>query len=383
MVRITSPAIVRKRIIQESLSLSHINKTYPNGFEAVKDFNLEIADKEFIIFVGPSGCGKSTTLRMIAGLEEISAGELKIGDRVVNDVEPKDRDIAMVFQSYALYPHMTVYDNMAFSLKLRKVPKAEIDKMVREAAKILDLEKLLDRKPKALSGGQRQRVAMGRAIVREPKVFLMDEPLSNLDAKLRVQMRTEISKLHQRLGATIIYVTHDQTEAMTLGTRIVVMKDGVVQQVDTPQNLYNAPGNLFVAGFIGSPQMNMVDAVVEVKGSDVFLKVGATAIKLPAAKAEKVKAYNGKTVIMGIRPEDLSDDAEAIAAAGSSALEAKIEVYELLGAEVYLYFTVEGSNFTARVNPRTATRTGDVAKFAVDVDKIHVFDKETELTITN
>ena len=366
-----------------SLSLSHINKTYPNGFEAVKDFNLEIADKEFIIFVGPSGCGKSTTLRMIAGLEEITGGTLKIGDRVVNDVEPKDRDIAMVFQSYALYPHMTVYDNMAFSLKLRKVPKAEIDKMVREAAKILDLEKLLDRKPKALSGGQRQRVAMGRAIVREPKVFLMDEPLSNLDAKLRVQMRTEISKLHQRLGATIIYVTHDQTEAMTLGTRIVVMKDGVVQQVDTPQNLYNAPGNLFVAGFIGSPQMNMVDAVVEVKGNDVYLNVDKTSIKLPAAKAEKVKAYNGKTVIMGIRPEDLSDDAAAIAAAGTAALEAKIEVYELLGAEVYLYFTVAGSNFTARVNSRTTTRTGDVAKFALDLEKIHVFDKETELTITN
>ncbi len=366
-----------------SLSLSHINKTYPNGFEAVKDFNLEIEDKEFIIFVGPSGCGKSTTLRMIAGLEEITGGTLKIGDRVVNDVEPKDRDIAMVFQSYALYPHMTVYDNMAFSLKLRKVPKAEIDKMVREAAKILDLEKLLDRKPKALSGGQRQRVAMGRAIVREPKVFLMDEPLSNLDAKLRVQMRTEISKLHQRLGATIIYVTHDQTEAMTLGTRIVVMKDGVVQQVDTPQNLYNAPGNLFVAGFIGSPQMNMVDATVDVQGSDVFLKVGATSIKLPAAKAEKVKAYNGKTVIMGIRPEDMSDDPDKVAAAGDSAMNVKIEVYELLGAEVFLYFTVEGANFTARVNPRTTARTGDEVKFALDIDKIHVFDKETELTITN
>ena len=368
-----------------SLTLSHINKTYPNGFEAVKDFNLEIADKEFIIFVGPSGCGKSTTLRMIAGLEEITSGELKIGDRVVNDVEPKDRDIAMVFQSYALYPHMTVYDNMAFSLKLRKVPKADIDRMVREAAKILDLEKLLDRKPKALSGGQRQRVAMGRAIVREPKVFLMDEPLSNLDAKLRVQMRTEISKLHQRLGATIIYVTHDQTEAMTLGTRIVVMKDGVVQQVDTPQNLYNAPGNLFVAGFIGSPQMNMVDAVVETQGSDAYLKVENTKIKLPQAKAKKLidGGYNGKTVVMGIRPEDLKDDEAAIAAAGDSALEAKIEVYELLGAEVYLYFTVAGSNFTARVNPRTTARTGDIVKFALDTEKIHVFDKETELTITN
>ena len=254
-----------------SLSLKNICKKYPNGFEAVKDFNLEIADKEFIIFVGPSGCGKSTTLRMIAGLEDITSGELKIGDKVVNDVEPKDRDIAMVFQNYALYPHMTVYDNMAFGLKLRKVPKDEIDKQVREAARILDLSALLDRKPKALSGGQRQRVAMGRAIVRNPKVFLMDEPLSNLDAKLRVQMRIEIAKLHQRLDATIIYVTHDQTEAMTLGTRIVVMKDGVIQQVDTPQNLYDKPQNLFVAGFMGSPQMNFLDAKVEVKGDQVNL----------------------------------------------------------------------------------------------------------------
>ena len=267
-----------------SLSLKNVCKVYPNGFEAVKDFNLEIADKEFIIFVGPSGCGKSTTLRMIAGLEDISSGELKIGDRVVNDVEPKDRDIAMVFQNYALYPHMSVYDNMAFGLKLRKVPKAEIDKMVKEAAKILDLTPLLDRKPKALSGGQRQRVAMGRAIVRNPKVFLMDEPLSNLDAKLRVQMRIEISKLHESLGATIIYVTHDQTEAMTLGTRIVVMKDGVVQQVDTPQNLYNTPCNLFVAGFIGSPQMNFMDAVCKVNGEDVTLTVGEHVLKVPASK---------------------------------------------------------------------------------------------------
>ncbi len=368
-----------------SLSLQHICKVYPNGFEAVKDFNLEIEDKEFIIFVGPSGCGKSTTLRMIAGLEEISSGTLKIGDKVVNDVEPKDRDIAMVFQSYALYPHMTVYDNMAFSLKLRKTPKDQIDKMVREAAKILDLEKLLDRKPKALSGGQRQRVAMGRAIVRNPKVFLMDEPLSNLDAKLRVQMRTEISKLHQNLGATIIYVTHDQTEAMTLGTRIVVMKDGVVQQVDTPQNLYNNPGNLFVAGFIGSPQMNMLDAKVKVQGSDVYLQIDEnTSVKLPAEKAKKVidGGYADKTVIMGIRPENITDDEEVVAKSAAT-IDAKIEVYELLGAEVYLYFTVNGSNMTARVNPRTAARTGDVVKFALDVDKIHVFDKETELTITN
>ena len=279
-----------------SLSLQHINKAYPNGFEAVKDFNLESEDKEFIIFVGPSGCGKSTTLRMVAGLEEITSGTLKIGDKVMNDVEPKDRDIAMVFQNYALYPHMTVYDNMAFGLKLRKVPKDQIDKMVKEAAKILDLEKLLDRKPKALSGGQRQRVAMGRAIVRDPKVFLMDEPLSNLDAKLRVQMRTEISKLHERLGATIIYVTHDQTEAMTLGTRIVVMNAGVVQQVDTPQVLYDTPCNLFVAGFIGSPQMNFVDAQCVVEGAKAFLKFDKYQVELPEAKAKKLidGGYNGK-----------------------------------------------------------------------------------------
>ncbi len=298
-----------------SLSLRHINKTYPNGYVAVKDFNLEIEDKEFIIFVGASGCGKSTTLRMVAGLEEITSGELYIGDKLVNDVEPKDRDIAMVFQNYALYPHMTVYDNMAFGLKLRKVPKDEIDKMVREAARILDLEALLERKPKALSGGQRQRVAMGRAIVRNPKVFLMDEPLSNLDAKLRGQMRIEISKLHQRLGTTIIYVTHDQTEAMTLGTRIVVMSAGVVQQVDTPQVLYDSPCNLFVAGFIGSPQMNFVDATCKVKGNDVYLVAGPSEIKLAPEKAKKLVdgGYNGKTVVLGIRPEDVHDEPDFLA----------------------------------------------------------------------
>ena len=368
-----------------SLSLRHINKVYPNGFEAVKDFNLEIEDKEFIIFVGPSGCGKSTTLRMVAGLEEISSGELRIGDKVVNDVEPKDRDIAMVFQNYALYPHMTVYDNMAFGLKLRKVPKPEIDKMVREAAKILDLEKLLDRKPKALSGGQRQRVAMGRAIVRNPKVFLMDEPLSNLDAKLRVQMRIEISKLHENLGATIIYVTHDQTEAMTLGTRIVVMKDGVIQQVDTPQNLYNTPCNLFVAGFIGSPQMNFMDAVVNVAGNDVTLSIGNHVLRVPENKKKALidGGYNGKTVVVGIRPEDVHDDPDFIAANPGSVITSKIKVYELLGAEVFLYFDVEGTQMTARVNPRTELRTGDDAKFALDMNRIHIFDKETELTITN
>ena len=368
-----------------SLSLTNVCKVYPNGFEAVKDFNLQIADQEFIIFVGPSGCGKSTTLRMIAGLEDISSGELKIGDRVVNDVEPKDRDIAMVFQNYALYPHMSVYDNMAFGLKLRKVPKDQIDKMVKEAAKILDLTPLLDRKPKALSGGQRQRVAMGRAIVRNPKVFLMDEPLSNLDAKLRVQMRVEISKLHQRLGTTIIYVTHDQTEAMTLGTRIVVMKDGVVQQIDSPQNLYNAPANLFVAGFIGSPQMNFTDAKCEVNGNQVNLKVGPYSIALPQQKAKVLidKGYAGKTVVMGIRPEDLYDSEEMLQKYAGSVIEAKINVYELLGAEVYLYFDLEGAGMTARVSPTTTARTGSSVKFALDVEKIHVFDKDTELTITN
>ena len=367
-----------------SLSLKNVCKVYPNGFEAVKDFNLEIADQEFIIFVGPSGCGKSTTLRMIAGLEDISSGELKIGDRVVNDVEPKDRDIAMVFQNYALYPHMTVYDNMAFGLKLRKVPKAEIDKAVREAARILDLEKLLDRKPKALSGGQRQRVAMGRAIVRNPKVFLMDEPLSNLDAKLRVQMRIEIAKLHQRLGTTIIYVTHDQTEAMTLGTRIVVMKDGVIQQVDTPQNLYEKPQNLFVAGFMGSPQMNFLDAVVRINGTAVTLEVAGQSIPLPPAKAKKLidGGYNGKTVVMGIRPEDVYDS-EMFIETAKCVFSSTIKVYELLGAEVFLYFDLGEFPMTARVDPRSNARPGDTVRFAFDVEKIHVFDKETEQVITN
>ena len=368
-----------------SLSLKNIYKVYPNGFNAVKDFNLEIEDKEFIIFVGPSGCGKSTTLRMIAGLEDISSGELWIGDRLVNDVEPKDRDIAMVFQNYALYPHMSVYDNMAFGLKLRKVPKEKIDKAVHEAAKILDIEHLLDRKPKALSGGQRQRVAMGRAIVREPKVFLMDEPLSNLDAKLRVQMRVEISKLHQRLQTTIIYVTHDQTEAMTLGTRIVVMKDGIIQQVDTPQNLYEKPQNLFVAGFMGSPQMNFLDAIVEVVDDTAVLKVAGHFIPLPPAKSKKLieGGYNGKTVTFGIRPEDVYDSEMMVEASPQSTFEATVKVYELLGAEVYLYFDLDEFQMTARVDPRTTARPGDVVKFAIDVEKIHIFDKETELVITN
>ena len=370
-----------------SVSLKDICKVYPgSSVAAVKDFNIEIEDKEFIIFVGPSGCGKSTTLRMVAGLEEITSGELRIDGKIMNNVEPKDRDIAMVFQNYALYPHMTVYDNMAFGLKLRKVPKDQIDKMVREAAKIRDLEQYLERKPKALSGGQRQRVAMGRAIVRNPKVFLMDEPLSNLDAKLRVQMRTEIAKLHQRLGTTIIYVTHDQTEAMTLGTRIVVMKDGIAQQIDSPQNLYNEPCNLFVAGFMGSPQMNFLDAVCHIEGEKVTLQIGESHfVTLPPAKAKKLidGKYDGKKVVMGIRPEDIYDDEVMIANNPNSIIKSTLNVYELLGAEVFLYFELEGTQMIARVNPRTTARPGDEVVFAMDVNKIHVFDKETECTITN
>ncbi len=378
-----------------SLSLRNINKTYPNGFVAVKNFNLEIADKEFIIFVGPSGCGKSTTLRMIAGLEEITEGELYIGDKLMNDVEPKDRDIAMVFQNYALYPHMSVYDNMAFGLKLRKTPKDEIDRLVHEAAKILDIEHLLDRKPKALSGGQRQRVAMGRAIVRNPKVFLMDEPLSNLDAKLRVQMRIEISKLHQKLQTTIIYVTHDQTEAMTLGTRIIVMKDGVIQQVDTPQNLYDKPCNLFVAGFMGSPQMNFIDCDVVEENGKVDLHFVGRKVTLDEKPAKKLieGGYVGKKIVLGIRPEDIKDEEIAISTLPGSTFDAEVRVYELLGAEVFLYFTLEDKqdrknlnnsvDITARVNPRTTAKVGDTIKIALDLSKIHLFDKETELVIYN
>jgi multiple sugar transport system ATP-binding protein len=369
-----------------SLSLKNISKQYPNGVIAVKDFNLEIADREFIIFVGPSGCGKSTTLRMIAGLEEISQGELWIGDKMVNDVEPKDRDIAMVFQNYALYPHMSVYDNMAFGLKLRKVPKDQIEQYVREAARILEIENLLDRKPKALSGGQRQRVAMGRAIVRNPKVFLMDEPLSNLDAKLRVQMRIVISKLHQRLQTTFVYVTHDQTEAMTLGTRIVVMKDGLIQQVDTPQNLYHGPKNLFVAGFMGSPQMNMIEATVLKKGADMFVTFGSNTLKVPENKAKKLidGKYDGKAVMIGIRPEDIHDEEMFISNSPESVLDATVRVYELLGAEVFLYLNIDETlEITARVNPRTTARPDDVLKIAFDMSKLHIFDKETEQVITN
>lgn len=367
-----------------NLSLKNINKIYDNGFHAVKDFNMEIEDKEFIIFVGPSGCGKSTTLRMIAGLEDISSGELEIDGKRMNEVEPKDRDIAMVFQNYALYPHMTIYDNMAFSLKIKKTPKDEIDRKVKEAAKILGIENLLKRKPKQLSGGQRQRVAMGRAIVRNPKVFLMDEPLSNLDAKLRVQMRIEISKLHQKLGTTMIYVTHDQTEAMTLGTRIVVMKDGVVQQIDTPQNLYDHPKNLFVAGFIGSPQINLIDVEVIKEEGDVYVKNDYIKLKLPKQKAQTLieKNYVGKKIVFGIRPESLYDDENYLEKTDKgSIIEAPIRVYELMGAEVYLYFDLGDDQITARVKPSTKAKVGEKRKFALDMEKTYLFDKETSLII--
>ncbi|MDD3839768.1 MAG: sn-glycerol-3-phosphate ABC transporter ATP-binding protein UgpC [Clostridia bacterium] len=367
------------------LTLKNIQKVYPGDVKAVDNFNLDIEDKEFIVLVGPSGCGKSTTLRMVAGLEEITEGELYIGDKLVNDVAPKDRDIAMVFQNYALYPHMTVYENMAFGLKLRKTPKAEIDRRVKEAAKILDIEHLLNRKPKALSGGQRQRVALGRAIVREPKVFLMDEPLSNLDAKLRVQMRTEITKLHQRLQTTFIYVTHDQTEAMTMGTRIVVMKDGVIQQVDTPQNLYNVPDNEFVAGFIGSPQMNFADAKLVKEGDVICVQFGKNKIPLPEGKVKKLKdqSYIGKEVTMGIRPEDLHDEEIFLKNSPETIVKASVEVVELMGSETYLYLIINGNNMVARVDPRSTARTGDTIDIALNANKIHLFDKDTEETILN
>lgn len=368
-----------------SLSLRGIYKTYTGGFTAVKDFNLEIEDKEFIIFVGPSGCGKSTTLRMIAGLEEITEGELYIGDKLMNDVVPKDRDIAMVFQNYALYPHMTVFENMAFGLKLRKTPKDEIKKKVIEAAQILGIEHLLDRKPKALSGGQRQRVALGRAIVRSPKVFLMDEPLSNLDAKLRVQMRTEIGKIHKKLQTTFIYVTHDQTEAMTMGTRIVVMKDGLVQQIDTPSNLYNNPCNRFVGEFIGSPQMNCINAVLKKEGNDVYAVFGNDKIKIPEGKAKNpaLAPYLGKEVVIGIRPENIHDDQMFLSANPDAVCQAFVEVTEMMGSETYLYLMIAGTQFTARVNQRSTAKINDTIKVGFETNKLHIFDKDTELTILN
>ncbi len=371
------------------VTLRHIYKVYPGGVTAVNDFNLVIKDKEFIVLVGPSGCGKSTTLRMVAGLEEITEGELFIGDKLMNDVAPKDRDIAMVFQNYALYPHMTVYDNMAFGLKLRKVHKGEIDKKVKEAAKALGIEEYLQRKPKALSGGQRQRVALGRAIVREPMVFLMDEPLSNLDAKLRVQMRTEIIRLHKRLNTTFIYVTHDQTEAMTMGTRVVVMKDGFIQQVDTPQNLYDYPCNKFVAGFIGTPQMNFFDATLVAEGDKVVARLGENRVELPQAIVSKLtdKSYIGKEVILGIRPDDIHDEQVFIEAHPEAKVKAHVEILEKLGFETLVYLEMDAfiqeqaDKAVARVNPRSTIMSGDDVVLAIDPYRIKLFDKDTEVSI--
>ncbi|KUO74044.1 MAG: sugar ABC transporter ATP-binding protein [Clostridia bacterium BRH_c25] len=367
-----------------NLSLRHVKKVYPGNVTAVKDFCMEIEHKEFIVLVGPSGCGKTTTLRMIAGLEEITEGELYIGDKLVNDVAPKDRDIAMVFQNYALYPHMTVYENMAFGLKLKKVPKAEIDERVKKAAKILEIETLLDRRPKALSGGQRQRVALGRAMVREPKVFLMDEPLSNLDAKLRVQMRTEIAKLHKSLNTTFIYVTHDQTEAMTMGSRIVIMKDGDIQQIDSPQNAYDKPANLFVAGFIGSPQMNIFKGTVVEETGKVALKLtDGTVLGLTDEVARKLKdnGYINKEVHIGIRPEHLHEAEIDPLKSNYSTMTGTVEVSELMGSETNLHFTKCGRHVIARVDAKTSKRAGDDVELHLHWDKIHLFDGETEKAI--
>ena len=367
--------------------LKNICKSYDNGFNAVKNVNIDIEDKEFVVLVGPSGCGKSTTLRMIAGLEDISDGELYIGDKLVNDIDPKDRDIAMVFQNYALYPHLSVYDNMAFALKLRKMPKDEIDKKVKEAAKILDLGHLLDRKPKALSGGQRQRVALGRAIVRNPKVFLMDEPLSNLDAKLRVQMRSELIKIHESLGTTTIYVTHDQIEAMTMASRIVVMKDGWIQQIGAPKEIYDKPNNIFVGGFIGTPPMNFVNGVV---GKDGIFECGShrfgvVRIPIPEEQLEVLKEQNylEKDIIMGIRPEDISDQEEDFAKHPEWTHEFKVDISELLGAESQIRVKLPGKDvtgqaITAKVPARIDIHTNDNIKLMLNMNKCHFFNPETE-----
>lgn len=363
--------------IMAELKLENIYKIYDNDVTAVTDFNLHIQDKEFIVFVGPSGCGKSTTLRMVAGLEDISKGEFSIDGKVMNDVPPKDRDIAMVFQNYALYPHMSVYDNMAFGLKLRKISKDEIDRRVKDAARILGLEEYLNRKPKALSGGQRQRVALGRAIVRDAKVFLMDEPLSNLDAKLRVTMRSEISKLHQKLGTTTIYVTHDQTEAMTMASRLVVMKDGKIQQIGTPKEVYETPENIFVGGFIGSPAMNFFRGQLTeghfVIDNKIKIKVSEGKMKLLSEQG-----YMNQEIILGIRPEDIHDELLFLEASQDTTFTTKIEVAELLGAESILYMKLGNQDFVARVDARHTFTNGDQIQLAFDINKAHFFDVKTE-----
>ncbi|MDA0871657.1 MAG: sn-glycerol-3-phosphate ABC transporter ATP-binding protein UgpC [Firmicutes bacterium] len=363
-----------------TLQLKDINKIYPNGVQAVFDFNLSIKDKEFIVFVGPSGCGKSTTLRMIAGLEEITSGELFIDEEMVNDKAPKDRNIAMVFQSYALYPHMNVYDNMAFGLKLRKMPKDQIEEKVNQAAEILGLSPYLDRKPKALSGGQRQRVALGRAIVRNAKVFLMDEPLSNLDAKLRVQMRGELIKLHNKIETTTIYVTHDQIEAMTMASRIVVMKDGYIMQVGSPKEIYDHPNNMFVAGFIGTPPMNFIHGRVSKEG---IFTAGKHTIEIPQDKFEIVKYHKmiEKDIVLGIRPEDIHDDQVVKKAYPNATLDLVVDVAELLGAETNIYTLVHESNICASVDARTNIHIGDKIQLTLDMNKVHFFDPETQQSL--
>ncbi len=361
-----------------SIKFDHVWKRF-GDFAALKDLTLDIADQEFLVLVGPSGCGKTTALRCLAGLEEVTDGNIMIGDRVVNDVPPKDRDIAMVFQSYALYPHMSVYDNMAFGLKLRKMPKAEIDRRVKEAAEMLHIGHLLDRKPKALSGGQRQRVALGRAIVRHPSVFLMDEPLSNLDAKLRVQTRAEISKLHQRLKTTFIYVTHDQTEAMTMGTRIAVMRDGVLQQLDTPQNLYDHPANMFVAGFIGSPSMNFFEATLVRGDGQVLVDFGPFQLPVPPSRVDAIAGHIGMPIIFGIRPEDIHDAHYVPRGVDETArLMTTVNVVEPLGSEVYVYVENGGKEMVGRLDPRTKARTGETFEVVIDMTKMHIFDRDTE-----
>jgi multiple sugar transport system ATP-binding protein len=382
-----------------TVQLDNVNKVYDNGFHAIHDLSVDISDGEFLVLVGPSGCGKSTALRMIAGLETISGGELKIGDRIVNDVEPKDRDIAMVFQNYALYPHMTVYDNIGFALKLAKVPKDEIDKRVRQASKILELDANLDRKPGQLSGGQRQRVAMGRAIVRQPKAFLMDEPLSNLDAKLRVQMRAEIAALQRELGVTTVYVTHDQVEAMTMGDRVCVLKDGYLQQVDTPQNLYDKPTNVFVAAFIGSPSMNLYEASFKLEGDGGILTFGGQSVPLSPSSLEArpaLKNYDGKQIIVGIRPEDF-EDAE-LDKEGHPTITAPVALLEALGSEIMVHFTLDvttvdsgdpdaaddsggAANAVGRFNPRSQVKPGQTATISVATENLHFFDYESRQAI--
>jgi multiple sugar transport system ATP-binding protein len=366
------------------VELKGLTKIYEGGNVAAKDINILIKNKEFVVLVGPSGCGKTTTLRMIAGLEEISSGDLMIDGKKVNDVSPKDRDIAMVFQNYALYPHMTVFENMAFGLKLRKFSKEEINSRVNEAAKILKLEHLLDRKPKALSGGQRQRVAVGRAIVRKPKVFLFDEPLSNLDAKLRVQMRTQISKLHQSLGATMIYVTHDQTEAMTMGDKIVIMKEGVINQIDTPLNLYNFPDNKFVAGFIGSPSMNFVKGKLFNDNGIIFKSDGGElVVKLNGKYDLDLKAYENKEVIMGVRPEDIYDASKLGQKPDYSKINVKLDVVEPMGNEIFLYFNLDGAEFVSRIPASEKPKVNSNRELFIDTSKLHFFDRQTEKAIAH